>query len=272
MKNQPAINVFKISVTAFVDWVGRTTITSILYITHLLSFTFIAFLSMRLGSKRTAVNRRSVVSQIIFGGIDALPTITIIGFAIAISVTAQFIFILQSIITEKELMQVLMQIIAQEFAPLLTAIILIGRSGSAITVDLGNMRVHKEIRGLELLGIDITSFFVLPRILGMAISQFALAVYFSSIVIVAGIIFSALFYSPSHFKYIFILVDAITPYEVLIFLIKNLWFGIIIGATACFHGLRVNQSITEVPQQTQRAIVSSLILVFIVDGILVLAK
>ncbi len=257
--------------TLIIDLIGQKAISAMLYAWRLFAFTLSIFFS----SHNTKVNRSSsnqrIASQIIFSGIDALPTITILSLAIAFSVTAQFIFLLQTLTTEKEVIQILSQIIAQELAPLLTAIILIGRSGSAIAVDLGNMKLHNEMRGLELLGIDIKDFFVLPRIIGLAFSQFTLAIYFSGIVMVVGIIFSALLDSPSNYKYLFILVHSFTPYELMIFIIKNLLFGVIIGAIACFHGFRVKNSVTELPQQTQQAIVNSLILIFIIDGLIAIA-
>jgi len=261
-----------VSITATVDFIGRKAIDAVLYIVKLFSFTLSSLFSWRSKENLSRINRRPLVSQIIFGGVDALPTISIISLAIALSVTAQFILLLQTFTTEREVIQVISQIVAQELAPLLTAIILIGRSGSAIAVDLGNMRLHNEIRGLELLGIDIQHLFVLPRILGLAFSQFTLAVYFSGIVMVGGIIFSALLDSPSNYKYLFILIEAFTPYELLIFLIKNLLFGLIIGAVACFHGLRVELSVTELPQQTQQAIVNSLVLIFVFDGLIAFLK
>ena len=271
MTNPPKINLLKIPITALVERTGHLAIASVLYLIKLSAFIYQTLLPGNSTDHGKRISRRPVISQVIFSGIDALPAITIISLAIALSVTAQFILVLQSVTPEKEVIQALTQIVALELAPMLTAIILIGRSGSAIAVDLGNMRVHQEIQGLELLGINIKQFFVLPRILGMAFSQFTLAVYFSGIVMVGGIIFSAVLHSPSNYKYLLILIDSITPYEILLFLIKNLLFGIIIGATACFHGLRVEQSITEVPQQTQQAIVNSLVLIFIVDGLLVFA-
>lgn len=254
-----------------IDLIGQKTISALLYAWRLFAFTLSSLFSIRSSGGSRPRNHQRLVSQIIFSGVDALPTITILSLAIAFSLAAQFLLMLQSLTSEKEVIQVVSQIIAQELAPLLTAIILIGRSGSAITVDLGNMRLHQEIRGLELLGVNIKEFFVLPRILGLAFSQFTLAIYFSGMVMVAGIIFSALLDSPSNYKYLFLLAHSFTPYELLIFIVKNLLFGIIIGAIACFHGLRVEHSVTELPQQTQQAIVNSLVLIFIIDGLIAVA-
>jgi phospholipid/cholesterol/gamma-HCH transport system permease protein len=271
MASPQKINLLSVPFTALVDVIGRKSIDTVRYLLQLFIFSIRSLGAWRATGKVSHINRRSIVSQIIFSGIDALPVITIISLALALSVTAQFILLLQAFTTEKEVIRVITQIVAQEFAPLLSAIILIGRSGSAITVDLGNMRLHDEIQGLELLGIDIREFFVLPRMLGLAFSQFALAVYFSGIVMVFGVIFSALLDSPSNYKYLLLLLDAFTPSELLVFLLKNLLFGLIMGAVACFHGLRVEKSITELPQQTQQAIVNSLVLIFVFDGLFVIA-
>lgn len=267
MPEPPRNSILSVPFNVVVDLIGRKAMDSLHYIAELTSFTFGTFFS----SHTRGPTRQSVATQIIFSGVDALPAITLVSVAIALSVTAQFILLLQSFTTEKEVIQITTRIIAEEFSPLLTAIILIGRSGSAITVDLGNMRLNHEIRGLELLGINIRDFFALPRMIGLALSQLTLAVYFSGTVMVGGIIFTALIDSPSNYKYLFILLDALTPYHLVIFLIKNLLFGLMIGAIACFHGMRVHYSITELPQQTQQAIVNSLVLVFILDGFIAIA-
>lgn len=260
-------NPFSVPVTSIIDSIGANTIASVIYVQQLLLFTWRVLFSFSATGQNHGLRRRPIVNQIVFSGIDALPSIIILSLAIAISVTTQFILMLESLTSEREVIQVLSKIVAQELAPLLTAIILIGRSGSAITVELGNMRVNKELNSLELLGIDINQFFAMPRVLGVMFSQFALTVFFAGIVMVGGIIFSALLDSLSNYKYLFLLVESFTPVELIVFVIKNFLFGLIIGSTACFHGFRVSNLATEVPQQTQQAIVNSLILVFVFDGV-----
>lgn len=212
--------------------------------------------------------RNAVVTQIIFSGVDSLvPTMLLMSIAIGFSVTAQLIITLQAFDSEKEVVNLLIRFVALELSPLLTAIIIICRSGSAVAVDIGNMSINKEIRGLELLGIDVLVYVAFPRLVGIAISQIILAVYFSSLSIVLGIFFSALMESSSNFKYFFILISSITPVELLGFLFKNCLFGFIIGANSCFHGLRVKHSVTEVPQETQQAILHSLVAVFFINAL-----
>jgi phospholipid/cholesterol/gamma-HCH transport system permease protein len=269
MPEKSRIKFSSLRLTSLVDLIGRKTIGAFSYLIDVCHFIFKVFRSSRSSQRGKGFSRQSVSSQILFSGIDALPTITILGLAIGLAVTAQFILLLQDLTSEREVITLLNQLMAQELAPLITAIVLIGRTGSAITVDLGNMSIHREIRALELLGVNVHEVFVLPRILGVAISQFALAVYFAGIVMVAGIIFAALLDSPSNYKYLFLLGEAFNFTALIQFLIKNLLFGLFIGAIACLHGLRAEFSLTELPQQTQRSIVNSMIFVFLIDGLMV---
>lgn len=212
----------------------------------------------------------SLVGQMIFSGVDALPAITVLALASGLSITHQLITTVQVFGTTADVVNLLTQIVALEFGSLLTAIILIGRSGSAIAVDLANMKLNKEIEGLELLGINVNHFFVTPRLLGTTIAQLVLAVYFSIISVISGVAVTAMLGGSSYLKYLTEIPLAFDPYDLLLFLVKNLIFGLLIGAAACFHGLRVEFSTTEIPQQTQRAIVNSLSLVFILDGLFAL--
>ncbi len=250
---------------------GRRTIEGGLYLVDLTAFVLSVMKGWRRGRLLNRATYSSVIGQTIFTGVDALPTVTLLSFIFGVSITAQLITILQAVGSESEVVDILTRVVALELGPLLTAIVVIGRSGSAIAVDLGNMRLNREMEGLELLGMDVNSFFITPRLIGVTVSQLVLAVYFSVFATVVGLGAGALFGSVGFFKYLVAIPLAFDPLHLLVFLIKNLAFGLIVGATACFHGLQVTVSSTEVPQQTQRAIVNSLTLVFILDGLMVLA-
>ena len=79
--------------------------------------------------------------------------------------------------------EILARLILSEMGPLITGFIIIGRSCSAIVVDLGNTKVSGEIEPLKYLGSDVDDYFVVPRILSMVISQVTLALYFSAIML-----------------------------------------------------------------------------------------
>jgi phospholipid/cholesterol/gamma-HCH transport system permease protein len=219
-------------------------------------------------NKQNALIKNAVVREIIFDGVDTLmPTIIVLSIIVGFSVTAQLIMVLQTLGSETKVVTILLGFVTLELCPLITAIVIICRCGSALAIVIGNMSINQEVKGLELLGIDVLVYFAFPPLVSKAISQISLSVYFATLSITLGIFFSAIFDSPTNLKYFSILIDTIEPKELLYFLIKNMLFGMIIGANACYHGLHVSQSVTEVPQRTQKAIMNSLLSVFIINAL-----
>lgn len=262
----------RLTFTALAGAIGRRTTQSLLYVVDLTVFILQAMRGWT--GRRGLFNRASyqaVIAQMIFTGIDALPAVTLLGLAVGVGITAQLIMLIQVVGSEADVINVLTKVVALELAPLLTAIIVIGRTGSAVAVDLGNMKLHREVEGLALLGINVQDFFISPRLVGVGLSQLILAVYFAAIAVVSGVFFSALLVSFTHLKYLLAIPLAFDPVALTGFIIKNLMFGLIIGGSACYHGLRVGVSPTEVPQETQRAIVNSLVLIFLLDGLMAVA-
>lgn len=250
-------------------WTGRRTLSIGLYVLNLTNFVLRAFRDWaRRGRVFNRATLQTLYGQIIFTGVDALPLITFLGLAVGLTITSQMLKLATALGSESDVATLLTNIVGAELSSILTAIVLIGRSGSAIAVDLGSMKLRGEVEGLELLGINVNEFFVTPRIIGAAVAQFALAVYFAIIALFGGVFITNLISVGGSNHQLRKLAEAINPELVIVFAIKNLLFGIIIAGTACYHGLKVRHSPTELPQQTQRAIVTSLVLVFATDGLL----
>lgn len=256
-------------VGTLLGWTGRRSLGVGAYLLDLASFIINALRER--GGQQHYFNRatlQTLLSQIIFTGVDALPVVTLLALAIGVSITSQILALGQTLGNEHGVQVILTNVIGMELSPLLTAIVLIGRSGSAMTVDMGAMKLHGEVEGLVLLGINVNHFFVTPRILGAAVAQFTLAIYFAAIALFGGVLLDNLISSVQYTHQLERLAAVLQPEQLIVFALKNLLFGIVIAGTACFHGLRVRTSPTELPQQTQRAIVTSLVLVFFMDGLL----
>ena len=210
-------------------------------------------------------NRHSLVAQTIFTGIGALPFVVFLALAIGAVFTAQIVHFSSEVNGDIDVISYLTHAICFEVAPIMTAIILISRSGSAITVDIGNMKLRGEIDGLTLLAVDINDYIVAPRLFGGALSQLMLAIYFSAIALYGGIFIAGVIYSP---RYFFSMGDALlvlSPATIALFVIKNIVFGLIISGTACFQALQVEGCVTQLPQHTQKAIVRALVQIFMLD-------
>jgi phospholipid/cholesterol/gamma-HCH transport system permease protein len=256
-------------VGSIAGWTGRRLADIGLYVVDLTVFVLRAFRDWtRRGRVFNRATLQNVYGQIIFTGLDALPLVGFLSLAVGLSITSQMLKLARAIGSESDVSALLTNIVGSELSSLLTAIVLIGRSGSAIAVDLGLMNLRGEVEGLELLGINVNEFFVTPRIIGAAISQVVLAVYFAGIALFGGVFINSLVSAGTSLHQLKRMSETVDPMLVGLFVLKNLLFGIIIAGTACYHGFRVRSSPTELPQQTQRAIVTSLVLVFAADGLI----
>jgi phospholipid/cholesterol/gamma-HCH transport system permease protein len=253
-------------------WPGRKLINNVLYVINLVTFSILAlrdwFRKNRLFESRSY---STTVAQIIFTGVDALPTISFLGLATGFIFTFRLISLSNTLGGTDDISNLLITVICLSVGPFLAAIIIISRTGSAIVVDLGNMKLHGEIEALENMGININDYLVAPRIISTAISQLAITVYFTVIALLSGILISTVLINPSYIGFIAKVSDSFTPYLMSIFIVKNLIFGYVIATVACYNGLRVQNSATEVPQRTTASIVQSLSFVFVIDSLLTFA-
>jgi phospholipid/cholesterol/gamma-HCH transport system permease protein len=251
----------------FFAWIGRHCIDFILYIIDLA-----CFLTQTVSiwqPHRNVFNRAVylvVLDQIIIIGINSIAIISLLAVFVGFGVTSQLIYIMQSLTGNNELVEMLARLVLSEMGPLTIGFLLVGRSCTSIVVDLGNARVGGEIEPLEYMGINVDDYFVIPRILSMVISQTVLAFYFSAVMIICGVFFSAFLYDFSAQKSLVELLGMISLNGVLRFTLKNIFFGSIIGSIACFHGLLVDNSSISVSKQMQKAVVRCLIFLFMADA------
>lgn len=268
------MNMASILTTGVDKIVGKTGRSALRVVNYLINYSSFVALLMRDWisgfSVRKSQMRSAIVPQILFSGVDGLPIICILSFILGFTIIFRLIELMGGLAQSDELISLLVNLIGMEFAPLICAIILIGRSGSAIAVDIGNMKILHEIQSLEILGININEVLVVPRVIALAIAQTILALTFTILSISSGIIISGWLISVSRFDLIYHVMDAFEFYHIALFSVKNLLFGAVIGSVACYHGLQVHIVPSEVPQQTQRTIVNSMLLIFLIDTLFAL--
>jgi phospholipid/cholesterol/gamma-HCH transport system permease protein len=212
---------------------------------------------------------RSVLyKQIYFTGIEALSKVAAIGILIGIVIITQIVNLVGSnaVLTGK----ILIWTVVRELGPLLAAIIIIARSGTAISSELGSMKINREADSLRIMGINPVDYLFVPRIVGITISVFILAFYFQLMAIAGGLAFTSIFLELSFLQHLKGIFSALKLFEVLVSLLKSLVFGLLISIVSCYQGFSVKSSITEIPQAATRAVMQSLFLVFIFDGIITL--
>jgi phospholipid/cholesterol/gamma-HCH transport system permease protein len=198
-----------------------------------------------------------MLTQVMFTGVQALSLVSIIGLLIGASIIIQTNMMVPA---DGELIgRVLVAVVLRELAPLITAIVVAGRSGTAIATELGNMKVNSEVLALSSLGVDPMRYVVLPRMIGCVVSVVALMIYFSIVSLSAAFAIGILSSGASLSSFQQGVSGSVMPHDLALFFAKGVGLGTIVGWLSCHFGLQVNSSPTEVPQQASRAVVMSLL-------------
>jgi phospholipid/cholesterol/gamma-HCH transport system permease protein len=218
-----------------------------------------AAISLRTPGKASRrVVRQVLLYQIFYTGFQAVGLVSTIGLLLGATIVIQTELMVPA--ADPSLIgKVLVAVVLRELAPLITAIVVAGRSGTAIATELGNMKVSSEILALTSLGIDPPRFIVMPRLVATAVSVVLLMVYFSAVALVGTLGVRALFASTSFEAVHAGVMAAITPYDLGLFIAKGIGLGSLVGWFACHYGMEVKVSPTEVPQMASRAVVMSLL-------------
>ncbi len=151
----------------------------------------------------------------------------------------------------------------REIGPLVTVIVVVARSVSAIASELSSMKASGEIDGLRATGVSPLSYLVVPRVFGGAIATLLLAMHFVWISFGVGYVVAQLYIEMPLSRYIENVVASLTHIDVIIFFGKTFSLGLLIFLIACYCGLRTTGANFEIPQATTRAVVLSFMFCFV---------
>lgn len=232
------------------------------------------FLFVTLGAWRSLphagrrVVRRVFLNQVWFTGIQAIPLIVVLSGILSFLVISQAVRELGRLGATELIGTLMVVAIVRELGPLLTALTVVGRSGTAIAAELATNRVMGEIDALEGMGIDPIHYLVLPRFLGGIVSVFGLLIFFDITAVVAGL-GAAVANDMTSTRYFDIVLQSMTFRDVWLTVAKGLVFGIVIGTVPAFHGLRTGKAATQVPIAAAQAVVVSIVSIFLLSAVFV---
>jgi len=213
---------------------------------------------------------RVLVMQILFTGVEALGVIAVISLALGVVIIVQGSSILPQFGQGKLVYTILITIITRELGPILTAFIIIARSGTAIATELGNAIVSHEIEAYVSFGINPIAYLIVPRFLGVTISLVLLNLYFNLFGLLGSFLVTQFIYPLQMQEYLFNLLQTLKTQDVLSSLVKSVTFGVIISTTATYYGFKVERSTTEIPQVAIKAVGRSFILCILADAVITL--
>lgn len=218
--------------------------------------------------RRRQVALKVLIMQILFTGVEALGISTILAIGIGAIINVIGVSILPQFGQGRLLYTVLIAIITRELGPLLTAFIIIARSGTAIATELGGMVVSHEIEAYISVGIDPIAYLAVPRFLGVTLSSFLLNIYFNVFGLLGSYIVLS-FISPLPFnEYFNGIMEALRVVDVGTGLFKSLVFGALISTVAVYQGFSVLRASTEIPQAGIRAVGQALVYLVVADAII----
>ncbi len=199
-------------------------------------------------------------------GVNALPIVILISFLVGLIMAFQGAIPMRQFGAEIYVANLIGLSVIRELGPLMTAIILAGRTGSAFAAELGTMRVNEEIDALATMGLPPVRFLVLPRVLGAVMVTPFLVVFADLVGVLGGsIVLLAMKYP--FITYLQQVQSAVDYADLLGGLGKSVVFGLLVAGVGCFHGLRTKTGASAVGDAATRAVVSSIILITVADGI-----
>jgi len=210
--------------------------------------------------------RNVLARQVLFTGVEAVRFTLLIAFICGISIVVQTQVWLSRFGQSRMVGPILAAIVVRELAPLLTALIVLGRSGTAIAAELSSMRVTRQIHLLDTQGLDPFTYLVMPRVVGMAVSVCCLNILFIAVCLCSGFLTSALFSSGTGggpMAFALSVAQAIHPIDIFVVLAKTLVPGLLIGVICCNEGFAAQRDMTEIPRATTQGQIKSLVAVFV---------
>ncbi len=208
---------------------------------------------------------RASMRQMVIVGFDAVPIVSLISVFIGIIIALQGAYALRKFGALNYVVDMVAVTITRELGPLLTAIIVIGRSGSSFAAEIGTMKVGEEVDALETMGLNPVRFLVVPRYLAMLLMLPCLTTVADTAGVLGGALFAMINMGWSLQNYLLRTIDALLMRDIVTGLIKSLVFAVIITKIGCYEGFSVRGGAEGVGRSTTASVVKSIFSVIAAD-------
>lgn len=205
------------------------------------------------------------IHEAMAAGVGAVPITSLITLFVGIIIALQGAYQLQRLGAMQLVPPLVAITIVRELGPLVTAIVVIGRSGSAFAAEIGTMRVTEELDALETMALDPVAFLVVPKFVAMAIMMPCLTILADAMGVAGGSLFGVVGGSFTLGGYLTATRDALLLRDVTSGVIKSVVFGILITTVGCRQGFATGAGADEVGRSTTSAVVISILMVILVD-------
>jgi len=211
------------------------------------------------------VRKGQILDQMNKIGVTSFPIVFLISLFTGMVLALQSAYQMQKVSAEMYIASLVSLSLTRELGPVLTALIVAGRCGAAITAELGTMRVTEQIDALETLSANPIHYLVVPRFLALVFMVPLLTIYSDFFGIVGGYLIGVGKLGIAHSMYVKMTFEPLALKDIMTGLIKSISFAVIICVISCFEGLNSKGGAEGVGEATTASVVRSFILIIVAD-------
>jgi phospholipid/cholesterol/gamma-HCH transport system permease protein len=256
---------------SYTDFLGRKLFLFLLTVQGLAAFALITLgVMLRKSQVAKKVIGLRIRQEIARAGVALLPMFFFVALALGFVVVGQTISALAKVGQMTYLGSTMVIVIVRELGPLIAAMLVLARVGTAHVIELGTARALGEVEALEALGIDPVHYLIVPRVIGMALGIFSLTVYLVLGALASGYLFAFLQDEPltpgDYFKQ---LAEALGWLDFALLALKTIAFGFFIAIVTCYHGLAQPLRLEDVSRVAVRAVSQGVIVCVLIDALFI---
>ncbi|MCG3175782.1 MAG: putative phospholipid ABC transporter permease protein MlaE [Candidatus Omnitrophica bacterium] len=218
--------------------------------------------------KRKPVPVKNFFAQTVFSGWDSLLIVIFVDFFIGMVLAMQSAYQLEQLGATIYVAALVGVSMTREIGPVLTALVIAGRVGAAITAELATMKVTEQVEALQTIGLNPVRYLVAPRLLALALMLPVLTVIGDLMGMVGGYVIGVTNLGLGSGLYIDTTIEFLTNKDILTGLLKSFVFALIIAMISCQQGLGTEGGAEGVGRSTTRSVVTSFIMIIVADAIL----
>jgi phospholipid/cholesterol/gamma-HCH transport system permease protein len=201
-------------------------------------------------------------------GVDGVPIVALISLLLGLIMAFMSSVQLEQFGANIYVASLVSLAMVKELGPIMTSILVSGRSGSAFASEIGSMKISEEVDALTTMGFDTTLFLVMPKIVASVIVVPLLVVFSDIFAIAGGLIIGITMLDLTIHSYIHQTLISLTLFDFSLGLLKSMFFAVLIACIGCFRGFQTEGGAQEVGQATTSAVVSSIFFIIVVDSLI----
>lgn len=249
------------------EQVGRASARQISYLSELIRFAGACWHALVRARSRRVVQLHDALDVATEAGANAVHIVALVGFLMGVIIAFELGLVARQFGAVIFVVNGVGVAVLRELGALMTAIVVAGRTGAAFAAQIGAQKVNEELDALSTFGLDPIEYLVLPRLLAALVVVPMLTVLADVVGIFGGALVMAWTFDITFLQFYTQLLAAVTVGDFVLGLVKAACFGLTIAAVGCHQGLATGAGATAVGQSATRAVVASIVLVIVIDGI-----